>query len=289
MTVFNNSKYTRWYYSIINARLASPLGNKVYTESHHIIPESFHAVRSRPGPVGWVEGDPEAPTNKVSLSAREHFICHWLLTKMTTGKERFKMVEALLGMRAENKNQRRYKSAITSRVYAGLKHEHAVGLSDRFSGDGNPNWGNTWTDEQKQAQADKVRGEKNGAKQPAARKKIASSKRGKKRAPFSQSWLDALSAAHSGEGNGMYGKEHSDESKALQSAQAEKYGWVTDGTDNKRVLKTDIAGWLKRGWSVGRTIAATGSREKTKCPHCGDEAASNTYKRWHGDNCRHKT
>jgi hypothetical protein len=124
---------------------------------------------------------------------------------------------------------------------------------------------------------------------PESRAKVGDKKRGVKRAPFSQEWLGNLSAAHSGEGNGMYGKEHSEETKVLQSAQAEKYGWVTDGVDNKRILKADIDGWLKRGWSVGRTIAATGAREKIKCPHCGVEAASNTYKRWHGDNCRHKT
>jgi hypothetical protein len=266
MSVFNNSKYTRWYYSIINARLASPLGNKVYTESHHIIPESFHAVRSRPGPVGWVEGDPEAPNNKVSLSAREHFICHWLLTKMTTGKERFKMVEALLGMRAENKNQRRYKSAITSRVYAGLKHEHAAGLSDRFSGEGNPNWGNTWTDEQKQAQADKVRGEKNGAKQPAARKKIATSKRGKKRAPFSQECLDSMSKNHASKQPGFDGTR-SDATKKLLSELASRRTYsdktndkrrdassgrkeITDGSIYKKVKVSDLQQWLDQGWRV---------------------------------------
>jgi hypothetical protein len=129
----------------------------------------------------------------------------------------------------------------------------------------------------------------NPAQRPGVGDKIADTKRGVKREPFSQEWLDNLSAAHSGEGNGMFGKTHRVESKALQSAQAKKYGWVTDGVDNKRVLKTHINDWLSRGWSVGRTLRATGERQKIKCPHCGVEAAANTYKQWHGDNCRHKT
>lgn len=289
MDIFIDNKYTRWYYSIVNARLASPLDNRVYTESHHIIPESFHAVRSRPGPVGWVEGDPEAPTNKVSLSAREHFICHWLLTKMTTGKERFKMVEALLGMRAENKNQRRYNNAITSRVYTGLKHEHAIGLSKRFSGEGNPNWGNTWTDEQKQAQADKVRGEKNGAKKPGVGARIAAKKNGVKRDPFSQECIDAMSAAKVGEKNNMWGKEVPDERRAVLKKNTERYCWVTNEVIDERVLKTDAHLYLTKGWRRGRVGGRkTGARSKIECPHCQTMCAANTYARFHGDKCKHK-
>jgi hypothetical protein len=208
---------------------------------------------------------------------------------MTEGRARVKMMDAIMGMRAENKNQQRYKTKITSRVYDRLKKEYSLISSERMMGENNPQWGRVWTDDEKRAQADKVRGEKNGSKKPGVGDKIAESKRGKKRGKFSQEWLDNLTATRQGELNGMHGKTHREESKALQSAQAEKYGWVTDGADNKRVLKADINDWLSRGWSTGRTLKATGERQKIKCHHCGVEAAANTYKQWHGDNCRHKT
>lgn len=84
---FINNKYTRWYYAIVhNAQKSSRSG---YVESHHIIPKSFYIDSSK---TGWLLGNPDDPTNLVRLTAREHFICHLLLTKMTNGKAKAKMV-----------------------------------------------------------------------------------------------------------------------------------------------------------------------------------------------------
>lgn len=287
MSEFINNKYTRWYFQLIEARIASPIVGS-YNETHHIIPESFFIERTREGPRGWLPGNPDATSNLVSLTAREHFICHWLLTKMTSGLARVKMLDAIMGMRAKNKNQPRYKTKITSRVYARLKEEYSLIMSERMSGDKNPQWGRVWTDEEKSAQADKVRGDKNGAKKPGASAKIADSKRGKKREKFSQEWVNAMSDAKTGEKNNMWGKTHSEETKALQSEQALLYGWITDGVENRRVLKTTVDDMIANGWSMGRTLKATGGRPKTECPHCGKLSAANTYTRFHGDKCKHK-
>jgi len=59
MNVFISNKYTAWYMSIVS----NPT-NEGYVENHHIIPRSMGGEET------------------VSLSARQHFICHWLLTKM---------------------------------------------------------------------------------------------------------------------------------------------------------------------------------------------------------------
>ena len=48
-------------------------------ENHHIIPEHFYINRSRKGPPGWLEGNPEDPANKVLLTLEEHFDAHQLL------------------------------------------------------------------------------------------------------------------------------------------------------------------------------------------------------------------
>lgn len=81
--LFKQNKYTKWYYSIINKRIASPHSISVYTENHHIIPKSM--------------GGSNKKENLVRLSAREHFLSHWLLTKMCTYRNHeIKMNHALL-------------------------------------------------------------------------------------------------------------------------------------------------------------------------------------------------
>lgn len=55
-----------------------------YTECHHIIPKSM--------------GGSNDKENLVRLTAREHFVCHRLLTKMTEGKDRYRMINAVWRM-----------------------------------------------------------------------------------------------------------------------------------------------------------------------------------------------
>ena len=103
--IFINNKYTKLYFNIIT--IAKSRDNiDSYTEKHHILPKSL--------------GGNNNEDNLVRLTAREHFICHWLLTKMVDGNFRNKMLYALNGMR-RNKTGNRYSTKITSRVYASLK------------------------------------------------------------------------------------------------------------------------------------------------------------------------
>jgi hypothetical protein len=53
-----------------------------YYESHHIVPDFMFSNRTRKGPKGHLPGDPESPSNKVLLTAKEHFIAHVLLYKI---------------------------------------------------------------------------------------------------------------------------------------------------------------------------------------------------------------
>lgn len=78
--MYLDNKYTKWYNSIIeNANLR--ITQSGYTEKHHIIPRSLGGTNKK--------------DNLVSLTPREHFICHLLLTKMTLGNDRYKMIYAL--------------------------------------------------------------------------------------------------------------------------------------------------------------------------------------------------
>lgn len=77
------NKYTRWYYNIIH-RAQSRVTTE-YTEKHHILPKSLGGSNDR--------------TNLVRLTAREHFVCHLLLTKMCANHHnRYKMLYAFTAM-----------------------------------------------------------------------------------------------------------------------------------------------------------------------------------------------
>lgn len=70
--MFNDSKYTQWYFNLVKDRQQR---NSVdgYCERHHIIPRSL--------------GGNNEQSNIVTLTAREHYICHLLLTKMCVSKQ----------------------------------------------------------------------------------------------------------------------------------------------------------------------------------------------------------
>jgi hypothetical protein len=65
--MFNQSKYTKTYYTIVNRAMSRPITG--YVERHHIVPRSM--------------GGSNAKSNLVPLTAKEHRLCHLLLTKMT--------------------------------------------------------------------------------------------------------------------------------------------------------------------------------------------------------------
>lgn len=107
--IFIDNKYTRWYYIIVN-RTKSRVSTG-YTEKHHIIPKSCGGNNSK--------------DNLVALTAKEHFICHLLLTKAVSNEYRFKMVYAFHGLKARQPKQIRYKSKleITGKLYQKLREE----------------------------------------------------------------------------------------------------------------------------------------------------------------------
>lgn len=101
--MFLKNKYTIWYHQII-ANAQSRI-NDGYVEKHHIIPKCL--------------GGTDDASNLVRLTAREHYICHLLLTKMTEGLIRRKMLFAHWRMVHGNQNQSRYQ--LTNRQYESAK------------------------------------------------------------------------------------------------------------------------------------------------------------------------
>ena len=65
--IFEENRYTKKYFELINFRKNNPASEEFF-EKHHIIPKCL--------------GGGNDEDNLVSLTLREHFLCHWLLTKM---------------------------------------------------------------------------------------------------------------------------------------------------------------------------------------------------------------
>ena len=112
---FLSNKYTRWYFNIVNnARIFLREG---YVERHHIIPKSL--------------GGTNDAQNIVALSAREHFICHRLLARMTTGDDKKKMYFAAWILSCSKK---KHLMKITARAYGKLKEDRAKAVSLSMKG-----------------------------------------------------------------------------------------------------------------------------------------------------------
>lgn len=250
--MFKENKYTK-YYTLLTDRAKNRILTE-YTERHHIIPQSL--------------GGSNDKDNLVDLTAREHFICHWLLIKMTEGDNRGKMLYALNGMKAENKYQQRYSSAITARVYERYRIEHAANHSQRMKGKPAWNKGVPQTDEHK---------EKN---------RQAALQRGPKTTESIEKWRESRS-----------GYQHSEETRLKQSLalKGKPKGPMSDEEKLKRSLSQKgkakpkgfgdkVAERMKQAFTENNP----NKREDLKkiCPHCGTKSGPSGYARWHGDNCK---
>jgi hypothetical protein len=118
--MYLQNKYTAWYNNIIQRAQSRVLSEDTYTEKHHIIPKSL--------------GGSNAKSNIVCITPREHFICHLLLTKMTTGNNLFKMKHAVsMLMNAKNIGNGRYVPS--SRLYEYVKKCHLEAINEGWTGE----------------------------------------------------------------------------------------------------------------------------------------------------------
>lgn len=101
--LFINSKYTSWYFALMNSRKIRILDENEYYENHHVIPTKL--------------GGNDVNENKVYLTYREHVVAHYLLTKMCrSGQNRCKMLTAFHAMvYMRNQDNQRIKKILPLR------------------------------------------------------------------------------------------------------------------------------------------------------------------------------
>lgn len=243
-TMFKENKYTKIYTMIANRAKTRILD--VYKEKHHIYPQSL--------------GGSNKKENLVWLTAREHFICHWLLVKMTEGEDRSKMIYALQGMKASNKYQDRYHTKITSRVYEKYREEHAKNHSSRMKGRKAWNKGGAvLTDEQRKRISD-------AAKNRAPKSKETIDKWKKSRAGYKHSTETKIkqSTALKGKPKGPQSEEHrlaiSLGGKGIKKREGHcdnvrkaNLGNISINKDGieKKIKRDMLDEYLQQGWQLG--------------------------------------
>lgn len=120
--------YARLYKQIIDNRLNTPYGG--YTEKHHIIPVCLGGTNSK--------------DNLVRLTAREHFICHWILVKMHKSDKYayHKLIRAFNMMcNSTSKLQERHK--VHSRVFSFYREDLSKAMKLQ-TGERNSQIGTMW-------------------------------------------------------------------------------------------------------------------------------------------------
>lgn len=121
--------YKKIYDKIIDNRKLNPLNEEIYGEIHHIKPRSL--------------GGNDFNENLIKLTAREHFICHYLLSEMFEKEtdEWYKMNHAFMMMKLSSKMQDRY---LNNRLYEHKKIDFSKTMKKSQSGDKNSQFGKIW-------------------------------------------------------------------------------------------------------------------------------------------------
>lgn len=222
------------------------LPSNIKVERHHIMPKSM--------------GGSNDLSNLAKLTLREHFICHLLLTKMTSGKHRNKMVYALWRMC----HSRKVEYKVTSRAYATIKLSMA---SARTSDDFTPEW----------------------------RAKISKSRIGKsapnKGIPHSHESRQKMSIsrkAKHAEHNPLYNirpKCRPEKAAKISESNSGKK-WIynpTNSTERKQLDPDEYQSFLEVGWLPG--IGQRKEIQKRQCPTCNNLIAPSNLSR-HIKKCR---
>jgi hypothetical protein len=127
--------YKKIYNGIIEKRILNKLSKDVYGETHHITPKCL--------------GGGNDEKNLIRLTAREHFICHLLLSEMFPKEtfEWYKMNHALKMMYSSSSEHSRY---FNNRMYELKRIDFSKTMSWSQSGEKNSQYGRTKSDETKE-------------------------------------------------------------------------------------------------------------------------------------------
>ncbi len=121
--------YKKIYDSIISFRITTLPDLSIYYETHHIIPKSLGGSNNK--------------DNLVKLTAREHFVCHFLLANMYEYKSEswYKMNKAFMMMKCNSTYHYRY---FNSRLYSYMRQNFSICMSKLQQKEKNSQHGKMW-------------------------------------------------------------------------------------------------------------------------------------------------
>jgi hypothetical protein len=240
--MFLNNKYTRWYNQLMDSRSKSPLGG--YVERHHKIPKCL--------------GGTDEVINLVNLSAREHFIAHALLVRMTEGQQRARLAFALSRMLSSKSGIWSEKKYVPrSAVIFELHRRRAI---SEITGTNNPNFSKKGPPMSNEAKAKLSASRKKLLESGETQKNISAALKGKSfpRPPMSDAQREKVSLAHKGK---KLSEEHKEKlSVALKGKKQNQPKW---SEERKRARSEKMLGKPQRSPSA-ETRAKIGNAHRNK-------------------------
>ncbi len=262
--LFIKNKYTRIYFQIIDKAISESRRKNisVYYERHHILPSCLYPEYEKLSTYKW---------NGVLLTGREHYICHWLLTKMVEHPQhKISLNHAYANMRITSGNQQRY---INSRIYDKLSKIHSDYVKTRLENKNDPfiskkgkenhNYGRRHSEEtkQKMSQTRIERGLSKGDKNPMAnlttREKLSATLKENptfKGRNHSAETKKLISEKNKGKKLGLDNPMHRKEVKNKLSKYRSGKIWITNGITNKLIQPDQEieTGWIRGFLFKGR-------------------------------------
>jgi hypothetical protein len=231
---FIDNKYNTLYFKIIN-NAKNRSENSGYTEKHHIIPRSMGGNNKR--------------TNLVVLTAREHFICHYLLIKFTISTSKSSMYHAFNKMKPNKSLNLRY---FNSRLFASIKEDYAKIISKLHKG-------KIVSKETRQKLANRKIGTKHSEE---SKEKMSKSQKGKS---FSEETREKISKARKGKPSHRKGTKLSLEDKS----KIPKRIWMKNSTHYLTILMnaSDEKTLLTYGFERGRGTSGYVTIRYTEVSH----------------------
>lgn len=248
VNMFLDNKYTKLYYIIINHALQHPYDG--YVEKHHIIPKSLHGTNHH--------------DNIVLLSARQHYICHHLLTKMVIGNAKYKMIEAF----AIFSNNTQRQLSFTSRQVESIREANSVAASIRNKG--NQNWKKRPPASSEYCKLKSLDSQQRKWINDGITERFTQNYQyyidngySYGRLPLSEEWRNNISINSPSKGTTR--------SQSFKDNIREKNTGRKFTQEHKQNLKL-----------------SSKTRPRVTCEHCGLQMITANYTKWHGDKCKKK-
>lgn len=230
--------YKKIYDQLIEDALNNPKLDS-YKELHHIIPKCI--------------GGADVKDNLVKLTARQHYLAHWLLYKIykTTVLVHAWHCMSRIGDGQKNRN-------INSHLFQYCKKERSKILSENYKGEKNNFYGKTHTEETKKYLSEINYGRKN------------ISENGLK------SWIEKVAKQANSE---LQKKSLGERNKQFITIQNK----IT--LEKLYIDRNIIHEYDNEIWVNPKKITPD---KKSVCEHCGIITNSGNIKRWHNENCKRK-